>query len=55
MLPARLVLLGLLLVDRPIVAQNTTAGLKFGPVSFEGYENYVYRDNITSAQIVVGG
>ena len=34
-------------------AQNSSAGLDFGPVDFAGYDNYVYRDNVTSCQIVV--
>ncbi|GFZ48643.1 hypothetical protein JCM24511_06392 [Saitozyma sp. JCM 24511] len=34
-------------------AQNSSAGLDFGPVDFAGYNNYVYRDNVTAAQIVV--
>ncbi|KAK8853168.1 hypothetical protein IAR55_003869 [Kwoniella newhampshirensis] len=32
---------------------NPSAGLRFGPVNFAGYDNYVYRDNVTSAQIVL--
>ncbi|WWD19585.1 hypothetical protein CI109_104046 [Kwoniella shandongensis] len=32
---------------------NSSAGLRFGPINFAGYDNYVYRDNTTSAQIVI--
>jgi uncharacterized protein YqkB len=46
-----------LLFSLSVIAQNSTntssSDLKFGPVSFEGYQNYVVRDNVTSAQIVV--
>ena len=43
------------------VAQNQTADasnstsseLDFGPVNFGGYDNYVYRDNVTAAQLVI--
>jgi len=36
-------------------AQNTTSGsnLNFGPIDFGGYNNYVYRDNVTSGQVVI--
>ena len=41
-----------------VTGQNgTSAGsssnLDFGPVVFGGYNNYVYRDNVTSAQVVI--
>lgn len=46
-----------LILSLSVIAQNSTntssSDLKFGPVSFEGYQNYVIRDNVTSAQIVV--
>ncbi len=42
-----------LLATGLVTAQNSSAGLDFGPISFAGYNNYVYRDNITAAQIVV--
>lgn len=32
---------------------NSSADLDFGPVVFAGYNNYVYRDNTTSAQVVL--
>ena len=32
---------------------NSTSNLNFGPVVFGGYNNYVYRDNTTSAQVVI--
>jgi hypothetical protein len=43
------------------VAQNQTADgsnstsseLIFGPVNFGGYDNYVYRDNVTAVQLVI--
>jgi hypothetical protein len=43
------------------VAQNQTADgsnstsseLDFGPVNFGGYNNYVYRDNVTAVQLVI--
>ncbi|ORY33496.1 hypothetical protein BCR39DRAFT_520445 [Naematelia encephala] len=34
-------------------AQNSSAGLDFGPIDFASYNNYVYRDNITACQIVI--
>ena len=40
-------------------AQNSTGGnstgsnLNFGPVNFASYNNYVYRDNVTSCQILL--
>ena len=34
-------------------AQNTSSGLDFGPITFAGYDNYVYRDDVTAAQVVV--
>ncbi|WVR07732.1 hypothetical protein IAU60_004775 [Kwoniella sp. DSM 27419] len=40
-----------------VLGQNSTApgssDLRFGPVNFASYNNYVYRDNTTSAQIVI--
>lgn len=37
--------------------QNSTANsssvLQFGPINFAGYNNYVYRDNVTSAQVLL--
>lgn len=48
--------LAVTLIDFQALAQNSSAsinGLNFGPISFEGYQNYVYRDNITAAQIVI--
>ncbi len=36
-----------------VVAQNSSAGLDFGPITFAGYNNYVYRDNVTAVDIVV--
>jgi len=43
------------------VAQNQTSNtsssssseLDFGPVNFGGYDNYVYRDNVTAVQVVI--
>jgi len=35
------------------LAQNSTQSLDFGPISFAGYNNWVYRDNVTSAQLVL--
>lgn len=32
---------------------NSSSALDFGPVVFGGYNNYVYRDNVTSAQVVL--
>jgi hypothetical protein len=32
---------------------GSSADLDFGPVVFGGYNNYVYRDNTTSAQVVI--
>lgn len=36
------------------LAQNSTSSsnLDFGPINFASYNNYVYRDNVTSAQVV---
>ena len=34
-------------------AQNASSTLQFGPVTFAGYNNYVYRDNVTSAQVLL--
>lgn len=34
-------------------AQNASSVLQFGPVTFAGYNNYVYRNNITSAQVLL--
>ena len=37
-----------------VVAQEpASADLRLGPIAFAGYENYVYRDNITNVQAVV--
>jgi hypothetical protein len=44
-----------------VVAQNqttessngTSSELDFGPVNFGGYNNYVYRDNVTAVQVVI--
>lgn len=35
------------------VANTTSSELDFGPVNFGGYNNYVYRDNITAVQAVI--
>jgi hypothetical protein len=32
---------------------DISSGLDFGPVNFGGYDNYVYRDNITAVQVVI--
>lgn len=37
----------------PSTAANSSSALNFGPINFAGYNNYVYRDDITAAQIVV--
>lgn len=36
------------------LAQNSTSSsnLDFGRINFASYNNYVYRDNVTSAQVV---
>lgn len=36
-----------------VYGQNNSAGLRLGPINFAGYNNYVYRDRVTSAQIVI--
>lgn len=37
-----------------VCAQNQTSSspLAFGPISFAGYDNYVYRDEVTSVQVI---
>lgn len=47
-----------LLLLPAIWSQNTTSTngsstLEFGPVTFAGYNNWVYRDNITAAQVLL--
>jgi hypothetical protein len=40
-------------------ASNSTSSgdssslLEFGPINFAGYNNWVYRDNVTAAQVVI--
>jgi hypothetical protein len=34
-------------------SNSTSSNLDFGPVNFGGYDNYVYRDNITAVQVVI--
>jgi hypothetical protein len=34
-------------------SNSSSSDLDFGPVVFGGYNNYVYRDNTTSAQVVI--
>lgn len=47
-------LLALIFGATGAIGQNaTTSNLDFGPVIFGGYNNYVYRDNVTSAQVVI--
>jgi hypothetical protein len=35
------------------VSYSTSSELDFGPVNFGGYDNYVYRDNVTAVQVVI--
>jgi hypothetical protein len=35
------------------VSNSTSSELDFGPVNFGGYDNYVYRDNVTAVQVVI--
>lgn len=32
---------------------TTSSDLRFGPVNFAGYDNYVYRDNTTAVQVLL--
>jgi len=34
-------------------SSGTSSELDFGPVNFGGYDNYVYRDNVTAVQLVI--
>jgi len=34
-------------------SNSTSSELDFGPVNFGGYDNYVYRDNVTAVQLVI--
>ena len=45
--------LSLLLGGLAFVSAQNSSNLTLGPISFAGYNNYVYRDNTTSAQIVI--
>lgn len=52
----RVLILGCIVSALSTLAQNTTGTtttLQLGPINFAGYNNYVYRDNVTAAQIVV--
>lgn len=42
-----------LLTSSVSLAQQSTNALDFGPVNFASYNNYVYRDNTTSGQVVI--
>lgn len=35
------------------LAQTTGNNLDFGPINFASYNNYVYRDNTTSGQVII--
>ena len=52
-LSAALLALAILLGDAFAQNSTTSSTLQFGPVTFAGYKNYVYRDNITSAQVLL--
>jgi hypothetical protein len=55
-LGASFCLAGSLLTARQAVQTNTSTSvpdLLLGPIYFAGYDNYVYRDDVTSAQVVL--
>lgn len=39
--------------DDSATVPTTSSELSFGPVSFAGYDNYVYRDNTTAVQVLL--